>query len=711
MTLLVLEALPHKTTRGTIVRMLIQLGGIDRQRIGRIELTDRAATVDVPDSWGPRLVKQLDGASLDNRHIRVSLRAERPVGQTGGEDHFDRLMRLLDLEAEAEAAQAREYIRKVAPAEAERQGMSLINLVLVDVEAGLGGRFLAKLARADRERLPWTRLGVGSPVLLSELSAQRPSGWRGVVSERTDSAIQIAMNQPPEPDDDVRLRLDLFADEVARDRQRAALERARTAAGERLAELREVLLASRPPRFADEADYRPLDASLNLSQQEAVRHALAAEDLAVIHGPPGTGKTTTVVELIRQAVACGQKVLACAPSNMAVDNIFERLLRARVKAVRIGHPARVLPELRRHTLDLVVAAHPDVRLARKLFREANSLRDKAARYTRAKPAPGAKREMREEARQLVQDARRIERQVVAEVLNGADVICSTTTAIDSEVLGQREFDLAVIDECCQSTEPGCWIPLLRSGRVVLAGDHCQLPPTVVSKEAVREGFGVSLLERVVAEYGSDVCRRLTVQYRMHEQIMGFSSAEFYDDELVADPAVRTHLLTDLPVVTSEPLTDAPLTFIDTAGAGYDEEREENGESRLNRQEAELVLAQVDRLLQAGVTAADIAVITPYSAQVRLLRDRLADSPVEINSVDGFQGREKEAVIISLVRSNPTGEIGFLADVRRMNVALTRARRKLIVIGDSATIGSHSFYARLLEYFEQQTAYTTVWAEM
>ena len=248
--------------------------------------------------------------------------------------------------------------------------------------------------------------------------------------------------------------------------------------------------------------------------------------------------------------------------------------------------------------------------------------------------------------------------------------------------------------------------------MVLAGDHCQLPPTVLSGEAQSQGFGVSLFERLIGLYGGDVARRLSVQYRMHASIMEFSSLEFYDAELTADAAVAGHRLCDLPGVRACPLTESPVEFIDTAGAGYDEETEPDGESRLNPREAELVAAKVRALLEAGVAPEQIAVIAPYAAQVRLLRELLAaEAPgLEIDSVDGFQGREKEAIVISLVRSNPAGEIGFLSDVRRTNVALTRARRKLLVVGDSATLAGEPFYRRMLEYFEGLGAYRTVWEE-
>jgi superfamily I DNA and/or RNA helicase len=238
-----------------------------------------------------------------------------------------------------------------------------------------------------------------------------------------------------------------------------------------------------------------------------------------------------------------------------------------------------------------------------------------------------------------------------------------------------------------------------------------LPPTVLSPEAAKQGFAVSLLERLVGRFGSAMTRRLEVQYRMHQAIMGFSSREFYDDALRADGRVASHLLGELPGVAADPLTRTPVHFIDTAGAGYEEEREPDGESRLNEAEARLVERKVRALLEAGVAAEAVGVIAPYSAQVRRLRELLPVAGLEVDSVDGFQGREKEAVVVSLVRSNAEGEIGFLADVRRMNVALTRARRKLIVVGDSATLSVLPFYWRLFEYFERIGAYHTVWEEV
>ena len=623
--------------------------------------------------------------------------------------HFQRLSQSLDHEAAAEAQAAAAATRQHSGDAAERNGASLVGLVIRDETTGFGGRVVLTLGKRDRRlELPWTRLHAGTPIVLVEESTSNPAAARGIVTQRDRETITVALAEAPESvNDRPTFRVDLSADEIARQRQREALRRGASAERGPLALLKRCLLGEEPPVFQTPIDWTPLSA-LDESQCAAVSHALAAERVAIIHGPPGTGKTTTVVELIRQAIRRGERVLACAPSNLAVDNLLERLLAAGERAVRLGHPARVLPELREHTLDILVESHPDLKLARQWTAEAWALRRQAGKYTRTAPPPGARRNLREEAKQLLEDARQMESRLVAYLLDSATVICSTLTGLNAEILGDREFDLVVIDEAAQSTEPPCWIPLLRSRRLVLAGDHCQLPPTVVSHEARQNGLAVSLMERLHQLYGPAISRRLTTQYRMHTQIMQFSSDEFYDSALVAAEPVRQHLLADLGPVTASALTQSALRFYDTAGSGCDEQAEAEGSSRENPGEAAFVAQHVAELLAAGVSGTEIAVITPYSAQARLLRELIPDGTVEIDTVDGFQGREKEAVVISLVRSNPEGELGFLTDTRRINVALTRARRRLTVFGDSSTLGHHEFYLRLLEFFEAQDAYGTVW---
>ena len=589
---------------------------------------------------------------------------------------------------------------------AESYGETLLDMVVSDHDTGLGGRYLLSFVKRNREiSLPWNRLKVGSPVIVGAQHDHAASGISGVVSRRSSDVIQVALGDWPEGD---VYRIDMSPDEITRQRQQQALTLVRNTRG-RLAKLRDILMGEIEPAFADPPDIQ-ISSSLNRSQQAAIRFALSAKDVAIIHGPPGTGKTTTVVEMIRYAVGRGDRVLACAPSNTAVDNLVMRLSTSRPKMVRIGHPARVHEDLQAYTLDAQVANDPAMRVVSEMLREAEGLYRRSDRYTRAQPARGEKQAMRRDAKRLRDDARLMEKAAIASVIERADIICATTT-FDGQMLGDRTFDLAVVDEACQSTEPGCWPVISRADRIVLSGDHCQLPPTVLSKQAADEGFATSLMQRLVERDGDQITRRLDVQYRMHQQIMDFASGQFYDGSLIADSSVATHRLSDLESVDLPREYDPPVIFYDSAGASWNEELEPDGESKCNPEEAKLVIRKADELVEAGLPAGEIGIIAPYAAQVRLLREGCRHRRIDIETVDGFQGREKEAIIISLVRSNTIGEIGFLSDTRRMNVALTRARRKLIVIGDSATLGVNDFYKSFFEYVESIDAYHSVWEEM
>lgn len=699
-----LEPLPFKAPVGAVLAFVCTAGKLDRKHVGRITLIGRGATVEVPDERAVALVTALDGATFNDRPVRV-----RVAGAAELTGHFAHLSGLLDLEGEAEEEAARQAALSET---ATRDGAALTGLALRESEFGLGGRLLLTFTRSLRkEPFPPNRLQPGAPVVISQTGThrRRPT-YRGVVYDRDFTSIGVAIEPPDDdPPDDATYRLDLSADEVSRLRQQEVLRRAESAKGDRLAELRDVLLGEREPAFdpPPEVDIP----ALNASQAEAVRFALAAKDVAVIHGPPGTGKTTTVVELIRQAVARGERVLATAASNHAVDNLLEKLLAAGEHAVRVGHPARVDPALRDRALDVLVQKHADARQGRKLAKEARTLFVQADKWTKERPQPGEKAALRREARAMLADARKFEALAAERILDDARVVCGTLTGLTSDVLGARQYHLAVIDEAGQATEPASWLPLTRANKLVLAGDHRQLPATVISPRAAEEGLSVSLMERVVERFGGTVSRLLSVQYRMHADIMGFSNAEFYDGLLVVDDSVAGHRLCDLPGVTAEPSTERVVRFVDTAGAGFDEESEEDSGSRHNPGEADRVVRVVRRWLAAGVPAGSIGVITPYRAQVRKLRERLADVPdVEVDSVDGFQGRENEAIVISLVRSNPAGRIGFLADARRTNVAFTRARRALVVIGDSATLSSDAFYLQMVGHLEATGSYGSVWEE-
>ncbi|MCA9056970.1 MAG: AAA family ATPase [Planctomycetaceae bacterium] len=617
--------------------------------------------------------------------------------------HFGNLRRWLEMEGEAELERLEARRNVQSSADAERSGETLLHLMIRSHTSGLGGRYLLTLAkRKSADRMPWHRFKVGSPVILSEDGDGSGRSMSGVVSQRTADSVEVAVDEWPDGD---RFRLDLSPDEVTRKRQLAALDICEKATG-RLGQLRDLFLYDREPSFHSGDDCE-VSAALNPSQQAAVKFAMSANDLAIIHGPPGTGKTTTVVEVIRQAVARGERVLACAPSNTAVDNIMERLLVAGKNPVRLGHPARVSESLRAHSLDALAEYHETMTIVREIMREAELVERQASRYTRGRPPRDYRRQLRMESRELRRQARQLEGTIVRDILRDASIVCATAT-FDDSVLGDEHFNVIVIDEACQSVEPGCWVPLRRADRVILAGDHLQLPPTILSAEAAKQGFAVSLMERLVNHYGDLVTRQLTVQYRMHETIMRFSSDHFYGGSLVADGQVATRSLSDFSGFAAVNINSEPIEFIDTAGTGWQEEIEPDGESKFNPGEGHLVLHLINQLVSAGMHPSDIAVIAPYAAQVRWLRQHCPLNLVEIDTVDGFQGREKEVVLISLVRSNAIGQIGFLADRRRMNVAITRARRKLMLIGDSATLAGDEFFEQLLQWYETHCSYRSAW---
>lgn len=632
----------------------------------------------------------------------------RRSGSVRSDQHFAMLRKWLEMEGQAERQRIADRRRTRSSEAAERTGETLLDLVIRSHTTGLGGRYLITLTkRRSPDRLPWHRLKAGSPVLMSDHEDLSGDTVAGVVSARYPDAIEVAVDDWPTGD---RFRVDLAADEITRKRQRAAIDAAERSNG-RFRQLTDILTGDREPDFGLRRDHAiAVPAHFNDSQKEAICHALSANDLAIIHGPPGTGKTTTVVEVIRQCVLRGERILACAPSNTAVDNLLERLLKTGESVVRLGHPARVSEELRRHCLDALAESHDAMPLVREMMREAQQLEKRASRYTRARPAPGERFQQRQEARELRKQARLLEKKIVEDLLRDASVVCATTT-FDDSVLNDLVFDVLVIDEACQSVEPGCWVPLSNASRLILAGDHLQLPPTILSSEAAAEGFAVSLMERLVETFGEQVTRQLTVQYRMHEDIMEFSSCRFYGKTLEADSSVQRHVLSQLPHVTHLNTDDAPVSFFDTAGTGWQEEQEPDGESRRNPGEGRLALFLAHAYSGAGVQPSEIAIIAPYAAQVRWLRERAVFPQLEIDTVDGFQGREKEVILISLVRSNNEGEVGFLADARRMNVAMTRARRKLIVVGDSSTLAAHPFFEDLLSWFDSKGVCRSAWEFM
>ncbi|MBY0432815.1 MAG: AAA family ATPase, partial [Cyclobacteriaceae bacterium] len=426
--------------------------------------------------------------------------------------------------------------------------------------------------------------------------------------------------------------------------------------------------------------------------------------------PPGTGKTTTLVQAIKATVKEEGQVLVSAPSNAAVDLLVEKLNEQGLNVIRIGHPARVTEQTLSKTLDSRIAAHPHFHELRALRKRIEQTKSQALKYKKhfGHHERQERKMLLDESKALKADADMLEFYIVNDLLQHSDAICATLVGTSHPVLKGRKYKTAFIDEAGQALDPACWIPILRAGRVVFAGDHFQLPPTIKSNEAAKAGLAKTLFEKGIEKHPRQASM-LTVQYRMHQAIMQFSSDYFYSGQLVAHDSVKSALL--LPY-------HSPVEFIDTAGCGYTEKQDPETLSRYNEDEARVLLHLVEKLIEeVGPDEwleqnISLGIITPYRAQVDHLHALAEGSPlleplhklITINTVDAFQGQERDVIAISFVRSNEKSEVGFLADIRRTNVAMTRARKKLIMTGDSATLGAHPFYVSLLEYLQQHEFY-------
>ncbi len=642
---------------------------------------------------------------------RAGAHYTRPVRD---ESRFDRLQRLWNDEREAHRRRRIERLAKTSLSDRVRAGHALARLSPLDFDVAAGGLVRQWLSTPKPIDPYGLVLGPGDPVRL--WWSEREEGVHGVIARIKSDRIAVVLGPEAAAELPEQVNLDLEDPVITFERGTAALSAARNLpAKHRATALVAVLEGHETPRIETRPHQEPAvrlaDDALEDAQREAVVLALAATELALIHGPPGTGKTRVLVEVIGQCVARGDKVLATAASNAAVDNLAERLLARGLRVVRLGHPARVSDAVVHATLDECLQRDADVVLAREWLHRADATRrDVAKRFAR----PGAdRRELRArlgEARTLERDARRQIRHRQEALVRAADVVLATCSGAAERLLDAVELETVAVDEATQVPDPLLLIPLLRGRRAILAGDPCQLPPTVIDPAAARAGLSETFFERLIAAHPS-VSRMLEVQHRMHECIMEFPSRTMYEGRLQAAASVARHRLEDLGTAM-DPLRPEVLTFIDTAGRGWDEVRDDD-ESVVNREQAERVTAEVRRVGARGCPWSDIAVIATYRGQVRLLRELLADevgAGLEVSTVDAFQGREKEAVIVDLVRSNPDGELGFLADTRRMNVALTRARRYLCVVGDSATFGSHPYYGELLAAVEAGGAYLSAWVD-
>ncbi|KAI4875806.1 hypothetical protein NFI96_017152 [Prochilodus magdalenae] len=627
------------------------------------------------------------------------------------ESFVSRTLELLQEEREAEIEETRTWQQNLSLKNLQQKGVCLLKLQIGSQRTGMHGRLLVSFEprkSVGPSVLPSNSFGPGDIVGLfeSEGCSQPNQLCSGVVTRVTQASITVAFD---DTQDGVSLEsyglynIMKLANDVTYKRLTHALNSLNGYRSGPAAHLISVLFGyTEPGALSHQSTLEWINSGLDSSQKEAVCFALSQKDIAIIHGPPGTGKTTTVVEVILQAVKQGQKVLCCAPSNVAVDNLVERLAKSKAKVLRLGHPARLLESVQKHSLDAVVAQSDNSNIIADVRKDM----DKAFSQIKKVHDKGQRSSLRREIGELRKELKSREQMAITQILKRASVILATNTGASDDgplkYLPSEHFDLVVIDECAQALESSCWIALLKARKCILAGDYKQLPPTIKSQNAAAKGLSVSLMERLIQKYGDSVVRMLTTQYRMNNAIMQWASEQMYQGRLTAHPSVEKHLLRDLAGVADLEETSMPLLLIDTAGCGLNEMEDTDEQSKGNQGEVDIVALHVKALTAAGVQAKDIAVIAPYNLQVDLLRQKLSNehSDLEIKSVDGFQGREKEAVLLSLVRSNRKGEVGFLAEDRRINVAVTRARRQLMVVCDSQTVRNHDFLRSLVDYMSE-----------
>lgn len=535
----------------------------------------------------------------------------------------------------------------------------------------------------------FTTNGTGSPRYLN---------FSGIISYVQDDRMVVVLPTPSALFDlqgvSSELGVQLYFDETSYKTMFSALSGVMKAKNNRLAHLRDVLLGKTP---VGERKLFPVRFPwLNVTQEEAVNHVLAAKEVSIVHGPPGTGKTTTLVEAIYETLHRENQVMVCAQSNTAVDWISEKLVDRGINVLRIGNPTRVNDKMLSFTYERRFESHPDYSELwgiRKAIREIQS--------SFRKKSHSEKETARNRLSRLRFRATELEVQINTDLFSEARVIACTLVGSANRVLTNHTFTTLFIDEAAQALEAACWIAIGKADRVILAGDHHQLPPTIKCIEAARGGLDRTLMQKVAANKPETVSL-LKIQYRMHEDIMRFSSHWFYQDELKAAPEVSQRGILAY---------DTPVVWFDTADCDFEEDRLSESMSRINKQEAVLLVEQLqsyiekitkERVLDESI---DFGLISPYKSQVQYIRGLIKRNAffkpfrklITVHTVDGFQGQERDVIMISLVRANDQGNIGFLNDLRRMNVAITRARMKLIILGDASTLTKHAFYRELYKY--------------
>ena len=627
---------------------------------------------------------------------------------------------LMQLEQREDQAQFKLKNASASIKERRKRGLTWYPITITKKDIGFGGKVVLELERpAKRQELHLFQVGKNASLFMDapiHSASERPT-LNGVITNVRRNTLQLTTTKDELPDwvfDNGTLGIDLTFDEVSYREMNNALSDVMGAHANRLAELRDILLGARQASFrAYKADDVLYPNQLNDSQLTALRHVISAKDVAIIHGPPGTGKTTTLVQAILETIRRERRVLVCAPSNTAVDLLTEKLAERGVNVIRLGNPSRVSDLLLQHTLDARLMAHPSYSKMRAMRQTADQYRETVNQRTRhyGYDEHQQRQLLKEEARMLFQASDELERVMTEDVIESVQIVTCTLVGASNRNIRHLSFDTVFIDEAAQALEPGCWIPIAKGQRIILTGDHHQLPPTVKSEQAGREGLRETLFEKCIKRQ-PNTARMLTMQYRMHEQIMGFSSERFYKGQLVAHPSVR-HAGLDAYDPCFAP--DLPVEFLDTAGCDFLEVTLSEGRSTANPEEANLLLTRLTQLLvpydptEHAHKPLTIGVIAPYRAQINYLMDAIEENDalndlllrrmLSVGTVDSFQGQERDIIAISLTRSNPYGDIGFLSDIRRMNVGMTRARRKLLLVGDSSTLSNNPFFMDLLNYIK------------
>lgn len=620
--------------------------------------------------------------------------------------YFEKLIHLLHLEKEEEFQQFEGLMKNTSVQQRVEMGICWHPLKVVETGYGFGDYPFAVLERTRLKDVPH-QFSSGKSAILFSSDSQAPDAWKGVIHYLQSDQIKLIFFTDEEPEilDWGKLGIVLMPDENAFKEQEAIMNLVANARNCRLAELRDILILKAPYQSNQlPKDEYSISSLLNDSQKRAVDAIIKCEDILLLHGPPGTGKTTTLIEATRVLVEQEEQVLLTAPSNAAADWLSIKALEKGLQVLRIGNIAKIDEQLERITIEGHMKNQPEFQDIRKYRKQAAELRRMAGKYKRqfGKEEREQRKLIIQEAKSIAKEARAIEEHLIQRCIESAEVITCTLMGANHRMLQNREFNTVIIDESAQSPEPACWVAISKANRVILAGDPFQLPPTIKSEEAAKGGLSITLMEKLLNKVPTQL---LDTQYRMNEHIMAFSNKWFYDGKLLADHSVSQWKLDN----------QKPLEFIDTAGRGWEEKLNSETRSISNPDEAQLLVYLVNKLIsEIPEIPVSIGVISPYKEQTLVLNSLIQEMNlpkymyVDCQTVDGFQGQERDVIFVSLVRSNEAQEIGFLKDNRRMNVAMTRAKKKLCIVGDSATLANDKFYKAFIDYCESTNAYHSAW---